>query len=407
MLYPLSPDQEDAKAAVIKWFKASSPTAPVFKLHGYAGTGKTTAIRSIISDLNISAVFAAYTGKAAMVMRKQGLDAKTLHSLIYKPIPPDQDKCNKLFKQLSACSPGAAEKKRIKAELVEAQKVAFELRDLDDGDLPAADLLVVDECSMVNEDMLADLLTFKVPVLALGDPGQLPPIHGEGALTSGKPDALLTQIHRQAEGNPIIDFATRARHGIPIPQRDFADSTHRALSALTEIELLGADQILCGKNATRMRINQQVRALLKHPSLYPYVGEKLISLRNAPALGLFNGTMCEVVAVKEEHDASWELEVVPEGGTSMSPKPVKVRALKAYFEQYHDKDALENVRWWERRDAHDFDFGYAITVHKAQGSQWDRVLIVDDKMLIWKPADRRRWLYTAITRAAETVQLYS
>ena len=96
-----------------------------------------------------------------------------------------------------------------------------------EGPVRDADLIVLDEVSMVNETMAADLMSFGKPILVLGDPGQLPPIKGEGAFTQAVPDVMLTEIHRQAEGSAIIRLATMAREGKFIPFGTYSDSVFK------------------------------------------------------------------------------------------------------------------------------------------------------------------------------------
>lgn len=411
--FDLSASQLGAKTQMEAWYNNGNVAEdkPIFRLFGYAGTGKTTIIRSLIGDIGLElgsdVLFGAYTGKAAMVMRKTGLPARTIHSLIYKPVPPNKEECEKLHAALKKES-DPDEQKRIRKDLNEASKVRFFLKEEGESELDNASLLVLDECSMVSEDMLRDLLTFNIPLLVLGDPGQLPPIDGEGALTGERPDVMLTEIHRQAVGNPIIDYATRARSGIYIPFMENGRSGHYPKSKLSDEKVIGFDQILTGKNATRQMLNQNIRKLREfNSSPYPVVGEKLICLKNdlnVPGGGLFNGMMCEVMGVGEMLESSIELTLKRETDPPDFP-PIKVKALRAHFEAYFDKQALDNVRWWDRADTNEFDFGYSITVHKAQGSQWENVLVYDDKFLVWKRDERKRWLYTAITRAVDAITI--
>src|SRR3990167_534185 len=405
----LSPGQVAAKEKVKHWLETGTNddetySKSVFKLQGFAGTGKTTVIRSLLSEFEGTVRFAAFTGKAAMVMRKNSLPAVTIHSLIYKPIEPDKAKCEKLFKQIRETG-DARKKDRMQKELDDTRKVKFELKPQEESDLADADLLVLDECSMVNDEMLRDLLSYGIPILSLGDPGQLPPIEGTGALVNGTPDALLTEIHRQAADNPIIDYATRARNLIMIPYGAKGESEHKLKYEVSDDYLLQFDQVLTGKNITRQELNRKMRAMRGFMGVYPVTGEKLICLRNDSMLGVFNGMIAEVVRVGELYDQHIELDLRLETQLNTKFEPVRVKALRAHFESYHDKEVLKNVKWWARRDTQEFDFGYAITVHKSQGSQWDKVLVYDDKFLVWDRKDRARWLYTALTRAAESVAL--
>jgi tRNA A37 threonylcarbamoyladenosine biosynthesis protein TsaE len=160
----LSPQQDAALLSVHKWYRARA--RQVFRLFGFAGTGKTSLARRLAEGIDGTVMFAAFTGKAAYVMRCKGCDgATTIHNLIYR-----------------------LKSKNEKGEL------EFEL----DRDSRArrASMIIIDECSMVNEAIARDLLAFGVPVLALGDPAQLPTIDGYSFFISGKPDIMLTDIHR-------------------------------------------------------------------------------------------------------------------------------------------------------------------------------------------------------------------
>src|SRR5882757_10072335 len=165
-----SPQQDAALRAVAEWLKAKpgrGNTPAVFRLFGYAGTGKTTLARHLAEGVEGNVVFAAFTGKAALVMRARGcVDARTIHSLIYRP------------------------------KEIESEEPSFVLND--DSEAAQAKLIIVDECSMVDEELGRDLLSFGRPVLVLGDPAQLPPVKGGGFFTEAEPDFMLMEVHRQA-----------------------------------------------------------------------------------------------------------------------------------------------------------------------------------------------------------------
>lgn len=409
-----SPAQIHAADEIKNWFTEINnddeafEQRPIFRLFGYAGTGKTTIIRETVKALEIedNVIFAAYTGKAALVMQRNGIPARTIHSLIYRPVEPNKKELEELHKQLDeieADTPETKEAKKALRDLInEKSKLHFVLCDRDKSDLSDASLLVLDECSMVNDEIMNDLLSFKVPMLVLGDPGQLPPIEGSGALIRADPDVTLTEIHRQAEGNPILDFATRARNGIYIPKIHLGSSSHESKNDFRNFRLLDYDQILTGKNKTRQTLNNAVRLLKDLHQPYPQIGDKLICLKNNADVGLYNGLMCEVLEVGDMLDLAIELKIKTELNQEL-----EVKALRAHFESYQDDKALENLRWWDRKDKEEFDFGYAITVHKAQGSQWDNVLLFDDNFFVWDKPQRRKWLYTAITRAVNSITIVS
>src|SRR5512144_665376 len=165
-----TPHQDAALKAAAAWLKAKpgkGSTPPICRLFGYAGTGKTTLARHLAASVKGKVLFAAFTGKAALVMRSKGCaGASTIHSLIYRARESGEE------------------------------TPSFDL--WDEAPASKADLIVVDECSMVDAELGRDLLSFGVPVLVLGDPAQLPPISGGGFFTQAEPDAMLTEVHGQA-----------------------------------------------------------------------------------------------------------------------------------------------------------------------------------------------------------------
>jgi exodeoxyribonuclease-5 len=245
---------------------------------------------------------------------------------------------------------------------------------------------------MVDARMGADLLSFGVKVLVLGDPAQLPPVGGAGYFTENvKPDIMLEEIHRQAEESPIIRLATQARKEQPLTIGDYGSGC-RVVSGekIDPDEALRFDQILVGKNKTRYATNRRVRTLKGIDDPYPVIGDRLVCLRNDHEAGLLNGALFNVNSVGGVMDHKVMMDIVPEG----SPFAQSVMAHEHYFLGKGD-----DLPWFERKEAQEFDYGYALTVHKAQGSQWNSVLLCDESFVFRK--DRWRWLYTGITRAAE------
>jgi len=432
----LFPEQQEAKDKFLEWYEANKLPSDcdefepghyagfdadrfldeghpkdgkprVYRIFGFAGTGKTTITKSIIKEIKLQVLSGAFTGKAALVMRRHGMnDASTIHSMVYKPITPDRKEADRLRKEVDKAQHDGTDKKRVKElykELEEAESMSFVLNK-EDSPLLRAGLLVVDEVSMVNDPMAQDIFTFGVPLLVLGDPGQLPPIEGTGALVKDKPDILLEKIHRQALDNPVIALSMKARLGQQIPYGSYGSSRKIMEKQVTVEDLIDADQVLTGKNVTRRKLNRYIRSARSGVSFadspYPVEGDKLICLRNNREKGIFNGLICNVLEVKKEFDTSIEYKLKTE-----DDKEIIVRILRAHFDEYRYPGTVKSLRWWDFQDAEEFDFGYAITVHKSQGSQWDNVVLWDDKFFNWDQINRRRWLYTAITRAAETITL--
>lgn len=401
----LYPEQQAAKEKFLEWFEGQEedfeddPPENIFRIFGYAGTGKTTITREIIRNIKGRILFGAFTGKAALVMRRNDLPARTIHSLIYTPIRPDKHKADALRRKIDAGA-SAAEIKDLFKKLKAAEQMHFELN-TEESDLNFASLFVLDECSMVNDEMKKDIQTFGVPLLVLGDPGQLPPIEGTGALVQDKPDVLLETIHRQALDNPIIAMSMKARTGQGIAHGEYGTSKKITPNMFKVNAAIAADQILTGKNVTRRKLNRWIREELGFFSdPYPVPGEKLICLRNNAKVGIFNGLLCTVEERLNDFDVSIEYKLKTEEG-----RQIICRILRAHFDEYHTPGTVKSLRWWDFQEAEEFDFGYAITVHKSQGSQWDHVILYDDKFFVWDKLNRSRWLYTAITRAAETITL--
>ena len=357
-----SPQQEGAIKAVRAWL--ADPNGPqVFYLAGYAGTGKTTIAKKLAEDAG-KVVFAAFTGKAALVLRGKGCNgASTIHSLIYK------------------------------AEEDDRGITVFKLNRRD-SEAATADLIVIDEVSMVGEELGRDLLSFGRKVLVLGDPAQLPPVGGEGFFTARKPDWMLTEVHRQAAESPVLRLATTVREGGRLDFGSYGTSLVIRRDQVGQKMVLGVDQVLCGVNRTRRTTNDKIRRLLGRTDRF-CVGERVVALRNDKDRGLLNGSLWEVDEI-ELSDADEIEMIVKPLDVGMSINAVQVKTHHAWLEGRE-----KELPWQIQKEYSPFDHAYALSVHKAQGSQWDSVLILDESRVFRE--DAAKHLYTAITRAAERV----
>lgn len=394
-----SSQQRAAIDAVKAWVNDENNTQQVFRLFGYAGTGKTTLAIELASDIEGQVLFAAFTGKAAHVMRTKGCDpVSTIHQLIYHPIEKSRKDMEQLQEDLelekSLDKPSALLVSQLEAQIKREEqnlrRPYFRLNP--ESDLVGSALLIIDECSMVGTDMAKDLLGFNVKVLVLGDPAQLPPIGSDGFFITGKPDIMLTEIHRQAEGNPIIKLATQVRKGRRPDMGNYGES--RVMRLLTDKDLLAADQIITGRNATRKAINKQVRKLLGFKGVEPVAGDRLVCLKNNHQEGLMNGAIWTVVSAAPSKDYDFIVELVVRSDDM--DVEVSVDAFRHYFRGDTPPDHL-------RAMAEHFDYGYALTCHKSQGSQWKRLLVIDESNAFRE--DKWKWLYTAITRASDSLDL--
>ena len=261
----LNADQKTADKKITDWFLRG--TKQVFVLTGYAGTGKTSLLKyTVTQSLRIvggeSAIFVTPTGKAATVLIKSGVPACTVHRLIYQAQTVEQEVT-------------------VNGKIIKTEKLVFRRRESIDK---AIKLIVLDEASMVSDEMLEDILHFGVKVLLCGDGAQLPPVEGFNSFLVS-PDHTLTDIVRQQQDNPIIALSRLAREKKFLPYGNFGGvasviSGRRLSDAQKERLMTGAEQIICGLNSTRTRINNQVRAIRGFYNLFPQHGEKLICTYN-------------------------------------------------------------------------------------------------------------------------------
>lgn len=387
----LTTEQSEVLQDVWNWLH--QPKTLFFRVGGYAGTGKTTwiaALRWVIAkkhpEWNVA--FAAYTGKAAEVLRgklqklpggvAKGDSISTLHGLLYQPIVGAQ---------------GRIDGWRRRDEL-------------------AYNVIVIDEASMIPSDIWQDVLRFRVPVVAVGDHGQLPPI-GDSHSLMEEPERVLTQIHRQVADSPILEVATLARttgqvpvgkYGPGVEKIDMANS--EAMVRIDEFYQTWNPQTLfiVGRNKTRLAINHSVRSVLGRLSDQPESGDRVICLRNNWQKGIYNGmtgTLQSVQPVRgDDGDVrSYEAEVVGDDGS------VFYSGLMA-AEQFLSEATLDLSKKEREVRGELFDFGYALTAHKAQGSQAKRVIVIEERTQHMSDEDWRRWLYTAVTRAEEELYVF-
>jgi len=413
MSFTPSAEQAAAIDAVEDWFWNRTDAQQVFRLFGYAGSGKSTLTRHAIDELGLTSglrgvLYAAYTGKASLVMTRKGTPASTIHSLIYRVSEATPEEIERVEEDLAALRrdlPRMGPGERAFAE-VQIRHLGLRLADLheprfvlnEQSLLRDADLLVLDEVSMVGPEMALDLLAFGKPILVLGDPGQLAPIKGEGAFTRDTPDVMLTEIHRQAAESAVVRLATMARQSDPIPYGEHDAYVWKMRR--TEVgpeQLLNGGQVICGRNDTRRLLNRAMKQAAGFSETYPSGrGEKIICLKNRHDLGLINGMFLELSDIYHEDDLAFTAAVITEDGETIPGRP---RFYKGHFDDHVVCDPDRDRRDWRlKRGLVETVWGYAITCHKAQGSQFPTVIMVDDGFG-HTAEERARWLYTAITRA--------
>lgn len=404
--YPIQFNQEQFEAleGVTKWHQQADKLVKEKKFHleqrkwfmlsGYAGTGKTTVAKAI-QDLTAGpddTLFVAPTGKAASVLRRKGCDASTIHRAIYHT---NRDEVTRKWTF-------------IKKERLENHKgKPFKL-------------IICDEASMVGTELGRDLMSFDIPILALGDPAQLPPVKGEPVFTADAPDYLLSKIMRQAKDSNILKAARAVRKGKNLEAYNFDDLKVRMYGRPSYRDLLdfvGIEddaQIICGFNRSRHNHNQLIRLHLgftKSPVFdykLPKKGEKLICTFNDYDQGICNGEQFILLSEIEPLPEDLNLpkhQRIPKGRFECRPawdyQGKEKMVLTMNLDCFTNQNEEERSRTMGKPGG--FDFGYAITCHKAQGSEWERVLAIRECI---PGVDPCKWTYTAITRASKHLTMF-
>lgn len=417
-------EQLEALSLIKEWYFGRN-REQVFRLTGLAGTGKTYLLSHLENELNCTILYLAYTGKACNNLAVKGLGSKTIHSVLYRPVETEYEPSFKLLANIIQEFHLTCSMEDCKAKLLEAfgnasssKTLSFVRKDSSEEEIPS--LLVVDEASMVNQKLYRDLLSLGVKVLLCGDPGQLPPIEKDTEFSVlSHPNFTLKSIQRQQINNPIITLAHKIYNwqleGIEYNSPYSSDEgmaliLNRNLNTdgqetPKEVEklMLQADQVLCYTNKYRAYVNEYVRREKGYDSVYPVPGDKLICIRNnwnliTDDVPLVNGQIGECVSFeigkKRHKNKNYSVGILrfrPDYTNDILETKISLNP----FDGTMDSEDLPVDR---------FDFGYAITVHKSQGSEWDNVLAVYDMAITVD--NLKEWLYTALTRAKKQVILY-
>ncbi|QDP45560.1 DNA helicase [Microbacterium phage FuzzBuster] len=433
----------------------ASADRPVTRLHGYAGTGKTSVVATqaiaALERQGVSVQVLAPTGKAARVLRSKGLHgAATIHSYLYTPSKRERlawreswdefvtrvDAAKpKLLPLLAAIDTAAPETPvddewdqiaaKLPKKLAEQAKALREARRFElafnaagaiahyeESGYPACEVLLIDEASMVSDQVASDLLRTGSRLVFVGDPAQLPPVKAQRSLQAmGAPHHLLTKVHRQAGGSPVLELATEIRKSI-VPEVPLTKP--KRLLALEDY-----DQVLCWRNATRERVNAEIRRRLgRRDPMMPEHGDRLICIKNTKPKDeeirqWMNGEQVTVLDAQRsggKDSGTLALTVMDDDGIEH-----EVFSPAETFAGHKAEQAFLDRSMWGSPDPA-WAFGFAITVHKSQGSEWGNLLLVDESSdMISLTARRegraaaidqaRQWLYTAVTRARDRVDV--
>jgi exodeoxyribonuclease-5 len=400
--FQLTPGQAQALEMVKRLVKEPHDRPRVGVMRGVAGVGKTTLLKVFGHEVGGMAIIAP-TGKAAVrVTEATGLPASTIHRYIYAP---HED-------------PFTGE-------------VTFRRKPRDEVKRPESGLIVVEESSMLNAETWQDIYDVAVDnechVLCVGDPFQLPPVEvQDGAEPFGvllpnfkfDMDTTLTEVTRQALESPIIRASMALRAGKIV---DAVMDLPRVLGAqLLEhhVDTLAKDGVvICHRNKSRHELNRRIREHLKRPEKTLDDGEPLLVLRNNYQLMRFNGEVMRFDSwvkrpgnqreiydphKKTQDQAAFGLGLVEGEKAVLVPKAING---KLDHMGYGAMQAVAEDLFGSEYSYLHCGFGYTLTAHKSQGSEWKHVLVVVERSVQPYTKDGQRWLYTAVTRAREHVSL--
>lgn len=354
----LSEEQQEAVRLIEEFLQ--DPYKEEFILGGLAGTGKSYLINYLYQNLSMPLAVCSFTNKAALNLRKKGIySAKTIHKLMYNAVYNEEEKKWKYFRVT---------------------------------ELPVS-LIIIDEGSVVNKTLYDDLCSYGTKRLIVGDVAQNFPVGSNPNLMENC-DFMLSEIHRQAAESPIIQLAMGIRAGINIPNKFNSqllkiDSKNKLSKYLQENEY---DVIICGKNATRHSINAILRKKLGFDvDRYINVGETIMALQNNKENQIFNGNTFTIKEISIYLPEIKQAYVDLQDEDEVLYRNILINLT--YFGHDVKQDAPN-----KNKKMINFDYGYAMTCHKAQGSEWENVLVIDEPP--WN-CDSTRFSYTAVTRAKE------
>lgn len=372
---------------LLNWYR--NPDKQIFVYTGGPGTGKTSALLYFIEHMRIDisdVLPVAYSGKAVNVLCDKGFyNASTIHSAFYEPV--------RMIKkdEFGNTVEDDYGNPKITFDFVLKQELASDYK-----------LIVIDELSMVPDNIMEDILSFGIPVIGMGDVDQLPPIFGICSYML-RPDYYLTEIMRQDKDNPIISFCQWAKFGDPLRCGTYGDS--RILSHIDYGENLvdDYDMIICCRNNTRDGINDIIRKDIFHREDYPVLGDKLICRQNLKDFSeggrfLTNGTIGYLIYTEPGSRTSKKMTIdfTPDYDDSIVFQNV-IMDMKYISQDHHGRSAMGLTKYVK------FEYGNVITAHLSQGSEYNRVLYIDEPF--GSPELRRKLRYTAISRAAKSIDI--
>lgn len=374
----------------------------VTTLGGFAGTGKTHLIKELRRDIKkyffrLKIAFCTFTGKASSVLASKLNEPNllgpndyigTIHSLIYKP-KVRYDKKLKIY---------------INVTWVLKEKYEMQY-----------DLIIIDEASMVSKDIWDHLTSYDIPIIAVGDHGQLGPVADDSFNLMKRPDQVLTDIQRQLKGSAIIDLSIKARRRLPIPNNTVFQSDPPVLKLQwnssqcqkiwNKLKFDSEVMAICNYNISRNYINRLVRKKLEYKRVEPYPGERVVCLQNNKDLGIMNGQTGTVYfLMPEKYKNTYRLSLQVDGQENYTEAFTDGMTFdQVKYTIYDDKDRRTKLYKYAMKNnlngINYFDYAYCISVHKSQGSEWEKIVLFDQRNSYQDDEAYARWLYTGITRA--------
>ncbi len=414
----LSTDQKNAISTILDWYNAAIREQYI-TLGGYAGTGKTTVVAELREKLpvNIRVAYCAYTGKATSVLRNKLLKTKslyksdnisTIHSLIYDPI--------------------------MRGEEI----IGWSRKSVIDYDL-----IIVDESSMVSKEIFEDLLSYGIPIVCIGDHGQLPPVSADSFNLMSNPQIKLEVIHRydNSEESPLLKVSMLARKEGNIPFGYYGGCVLKVHPNNANIsrffKMMGNFEdsfCIVGENKTRISLNRKIRRILNKPEDHPVQTDRIICLRNntnASDIPIYNG-MIGTITDKTDRDKCYQITCRFDGENDLyngfaNKENFNYLCTSGGYNLPSDfAYESEIIRWKKQKSAGDyysvnnniirkkkkvyfdnFDYGYCITCHKSQGSEMKNVMVIEERNYYMSDDIWSRWLYTAVTRSRENLIIIS
>ena len=387
MMIELNTSQQKVFNDAINWWRRG--TEQTFEISGPPGSGKSFLIDKIVKALKIDSnriAPMAYTGSAAINMRTKGMySARTIFSWLYDfiEVPVLNDKGEPILDPVF-------------------NKPKFKMRFVPKSYLPDIDLIIVDEAGMVPEEMRNIIDSMGIPVIAAGDIDQLPPVAGKsGYLTEPWKVHKLTEIMRQANDNTIVQFSQMLIKGIEIPHGKFKNVTVLYEDEINDNMIAQSDIVICGKNTTRDNINNHIRHdMFGFTNPTPNLGERLVCRKNnwqieSGGINLTNGVFGNCITMIgpdsfNQKDVTFKMSFKPDIIDSYF-KDIDVD-LRYMTSDKKGRDALLETNFSK---GNKFEFGYAITTHMSQGSEFNRGMYFEEYL---NKNINRNLHYVGITR---------